>query len=130
MRAVLERLSIGYEELEGSAEAIPLTDASVEAVFCAEAFHWFDPVSSEVSPVRPPLRTSNPSRPIFRCSYSDLPIFLQRFTCTGSVLEVPVIPAAEQQAPGTVAAAGPEEASAEGVVRSSPTTSIPRDAAR
>jgi SAM-dependent methyltransferase len=29
--------------IEGSAEAIPLEDASVDAVFVGEAFHWFDP---------------------------------------------------------------------------------------
>jgi SAM-dependent methyltransferase len=29
--------------LAGSAEAIPLEDASVDAVFVGEAFHWFDP---------------------------------------------------------------------------------------
>ena len=28
--------------LDGSAEDIPLEDASVDGVFCAEAFHWFD----------------------------------------------------------------------------------------
>jgi SAM-dependent methyltransferase len=32
--------------LEGSAEAIPLEDASVEAVFVGEAFHWFDPAAA------------------------------------------------------------------------------------
>ena len=31
------------EALAGSAEAIPLEDASVDAVFVGEAFHWFDP---------------------------------------------------------------------------------------
>jgi SAM-dependent methyltransferase len=30
------------EVLDGTAEAIPLGDASVDAVFVAEAFHWFD----------------------------------------------------------------------------------------
>jgi len=29
--------------LSGSAEAIPLGDASVDAVFVGEAFHWFEP---------------------------------------------------------------------------------------
>jgi SAM-dependent methyltransferase len=42
MRTVLERLVPEAEVLDGSAEAIPLEAASVDAAFVAEAFHWFD----------------------------------------------------------------------------------------
>ena len=42
MRDVLARLVPGADALPGSAERIPLDDASVDAVFVAEAFHWFD----------------------------------------------------------------------------------------
>jgi ubiquinone/menaquinone biosynthesis C-methylase UbiE len=42
MRAQLTRKAPGVEVLDGSAESIPLDDASVDAVFVAQAFHWFD----------------------------------------------------------------------------------------
>lgn len=42
MRAVLERVVPQAEALGGTAEAIPLRDASVDAAFVGEAFHWFD----------------------------------------------------------------------------------------
>jgi SAM-dependent methyltransferase len=42
MRARLEQVAPGAESLEGVAEAIPLGDASVDAVTVAQAFHWFD----------------------------------------------------------------------------------------
>jgi SAM-dependent methyltransferase len=42
MRGILERQVPRAEVLAGSAERIPLDDASVDAVFVAEAFHWFD----------------------------------------------------------------------------------------
>jgi ubiquinone/menaquinone biosynthesis C-methylase UbiE len=42
MRAILERKVPGAEVHAGSAERIPLDDGSVDAVFVAEAFHWFD----------------------------------------------------------------------------------------
>ncbi|HEU0305079.1 MAG TPA: class I SAM-dependent methyltransferase [Gaiellaceae bacterium] len=41
MRAELERAVPGVQALPGTAEAIPLPDASVDAVTCAQAFHWF-----------------------------------------------------------------------------------------
>jgi SAM-dependent methyltransferase len=44
MRAVLEQVVPGVRALAGTAESIPLEDASVDAVVVAEAFHWFDPV--------------------------------------------------------------------------------------
>ena len=37
-----ERLPSEVEALDGTAEAIPLPDASVDAVTVAQAFHWFD----------------------------------------------------------------------------------------
>jgi len=42
MRGILERVVPGVQALAGSAERIPLDDASVDAVFAAQAFHWFD----------------------------------------------------------------------------------------
>ena len=42
MRARLEASLPGVRALEGTAEAIPLPDASVDAVTAAQAFHWFD----------------------------------------------------------------------------------------
>ncbi len=41
MRAVLERRAPAADVLAGRAEAIPLPDAAVDAVFVAQAFQWF-----------------------------------------------------------------------------------------
>jgi SAM-dependent methyltransferase len=42
MREQLESVIAGIEVHRGTAEAIPLDDESVDAVVCAQAFHWFD----------------------------------------------------------------------------------------
>lgn len=41
MRAMLERTVPDVQALAGSAEAIPLPNASVDAITVAQAFHWF-----------------------------------------------------------------------------------------
>ena len=43
MREQLARAAPTARALEGSAERIPVPDASADAVFVAQAFHWFDP---------------------------------------------------------------------------------------
>ena len=42
MRAELGRILPAVEALAGTAESIPLPDRNVDAVTCAQAFHWFD----------------------------------------------------------------------------------------
>jgi len=42
MRRILETLCPEAEALPGTGQEIPLADASVDAVFAAQAFHWFD----------------------------------------------------------------------------------------
>ncbi len=47
MRARLAEAVPSAEVLEGSAELLPLPNASVDAVVVAQAFHWFDAVRAE-----------------------------------------------------------------------------------
>ncbi|HTP19811.1 MAG TPA: methyltransferase domain-containing protein [Solirubrobacteraceae bacterium] len=42
MMAVLEQVVPGATALSGTAEALPLSDQSVDAITVAQAFHWFD----------------------------------------------------------------------------------------
>jgi len=43
MREEFARVLPGVRALAGTAEAIPLPDASADAVVCAQAWHWVDP---------------------------------------------------------------------------------------
>jgi ubiquinone/menaquinone biosynthesis C-methylase UbiE len=56
MRAILEQVVPGVESLAGSAESIPLPDASVDGVFAGQAFHWFanDEAVTEIARVLRP----------------------------------------------------------------------------
>src|SRR5207245_8799844 len=56
MRRALAAAVPAAETLDGTAEAIPLPDASVDGLFAAEAFHWFgtpDAVADVSRVVRP-----------------------------------------------------------------------------
>ncbi|HZS23611.1 MAG TPA: class I SAM-dependent methyltransferase [Gaiellaceae bacterium] len=59
MRRRLVRLCPGAEALEGTAESIPLGDASADAVFAAEAFHRFD-AEAAVAEIARVLRPGGP----------------------------------------------------------------------
>jgi SAM-dependent methyltransferase len=48
----MRALNPGREVVAGTAESIPLDDASVDAVFVGEAFHWFEPEAAVAQLVR------------------------------------------------------------------------------
>jgi len=57
MLSQLVKLHPGVEVRQGSAERIPLADASVDAVVCAQSFHWFANINA-LSEIRRILRRS------------------------------------------------------------------------
>lgn len=63
MRAILERNAPAADCLPGSAERIPLDDASVDGVFVANAFHWFDSAAA----VREIARVLRPGGTLLVC---------------------------------------------------------------
>ena len=56
MRRKLDAFCPKAESLAGTGQEIPLPDASVDAVFAAQAFHWFDdePAVAEIARVLRP----------------------------------------------------------------------------
>lgn len=52
MRELLVRAAPGAEALDAVAEAVPLTDGSVDAVIAAQCFHWFDPEAATAEVAR------------------------------------------------------------------------------
>ncbi len=52
MAAVLRARSPGVQVLQGVAEAIPLPDASADAVLISSAWHWMDPARASAEVVR------------------------------------------------------------------------------
>ncbi len=50
------------EALAGTAQEIPLEDAAVDAVFAAEAFHWFDDERA-LAEIRPRPTAARRTRP-------------------------------------------------------------------
>jgi SAM-dependent methyltransferase len=56
MRALLARTAPGAEPLDGTAERMPLAEASADAVTVGQAFHWFraEPALAEIARVLAP----------------------------------------------------------------------------
>ncbi|HLL64690.1 MAG TPA: class I SAM-dependent methyltransferase [Micromonosporaceae bacterium] len=71
MRTRLEQAS-GVAAMDGSAEAIPLPDGSVDAVLAGQAYHWFDPVRAHPEVARV-LRPGGVFAPIWNFRDEDVP---------------------------------------------------------
>src|SRR6185369_8881482 len=76
MRAKLEAASPDVEAIEGTAEAIPLPNHSVDAVLVGQAFHWFDGIRA-VSEIRRVLNSEGALGMIWQARDPRLP-WIQR----------------------------------------------------
>jgi SAM-dependent methyltransferase len=76
MRAVLEQQVPGARVIAGTAEAIPLPDDAVDAVFVAEAYHWFD-LSAAAKEIRRVLRPGGWVAVLFNETAGDEPPWFQ-----------------------------------------------------
>jgi len=72
MRAKLEAASPDVEAIEGTAEAIPLPNHSVDAVLVGQAFHWFDGIRA-VSEIRRVLNSEGALGMIWQARDPRLP---------------------------------------------------------
>jgi len=72
MRAKLEAASPDVEAIEGTAEAIPVANHSVDAVVVGQAFHWFDGVPA-VSDIRRVLKPNGALGMIWQARDPRLP---------------------------------------------------------
>ena len=65
MRAILTSRLPQVQALEGTAEQLPLADASVDAVTVGAAFHWFDQ-SLALAEIARVMRTTGRARPAWQ----------------------------------------------------------------
>lgn len=87
MRAVLADVVPGVELLDGTAEAIPVGDDSVDAVVCAQAFHWFD-APLALAEIRRALRPGGGLAVVFNIRDESVPWVAEMTALTG-VYEAP-----------------------------------------
>jgi SAM-dependent methyltransferase len=90
---------------QGTAERIPLADASVDAVFVGQALHWFD-MTAAVPEIRRVLRPGGPLVPVWNAHDDRVPWVAELCAITGTV----AWSANEQEAtkpPGELLALGP-----------------------
>jgi SAM-dependent methyltransferase len=66
----------GFTSLDGSAEQMPLPDASADAIVAGQAFHWFDPIGARIEFMRV-LRPSGGAALIWNNRRTDASEFLR-----------------------------------------------------